>query len=94
MGILESTPEQPRTPVEVRARPQPKPQLTQAQQLEAAEKKIYELMQQVVSFLATHPVFTLKEAQNARFVVLVSVAVTVFNWLIRSSFIWFFSLLV
>ena len=57
-----------RTPVVVRARPQPKPQPTQAEKLEAAEKKINEIMQEVVTYIHTQPISTLQQAQTARFV--------------------------
>ena len=53
---------------DVHARQQPKPQSTEAKMLEAAEKKIYEIMQQVVTLTHTQPISSLQHAQTARFV--------------------------
>ena len=57
-----------RTPVVLRARQQPKPQQTQAEKLKAAEKNIYEMMQEVVTYFNTQPISTLQHAQTAKFV--------------------------
>jgi len=44
MGLFESTPITPETSANDRPRPQPKPKPTESEQLEAAEKKIYEII--------------------------------------------------